>query len=54
MSAQAVGGALNKNPICLIIPCHRIIGKNKKLVGFGCGINNKEKLLDLVNIYYEV
>lgn len=54
MSAQAVGGALNKNPIYLIIPCHRIIGKNKKLVGFGCGINNKAKLLDLENIYYEV
>ncbi len=54
MSAQAVGGGLNKNPICLIIPCHRIIGKNKKLVGFGGGINNKAKLLDLEKINYEV
>lgn len=35
MSAQAVGGAARENLICIIIPCHRVIGKNKKLVGYG-------------------
>ena len=45
MSAQAVGGALHNNPICLIIPCHRIIGTNGSLTGYGGGINNKKYLL---------
>ena len=46
MSAQAVGQAVSKNPICIIIPCHRVIGSNKKLVGFTGGINNKIGLLN--------
>ncbi len=45
MSSQAVGGAVGRNPICIIIPCHRIIGSNKKLVGFGGGLHNKISLL---------
>lgn len=45
MSAQAVGGALHSNPICIIIPCHRVVGKNNCLVGYGGGINNKRQLL---------
>ena len=45
MSAQAVGGAVGANPICIIIPCHRVIGKNNKLVGYGGGLNNKIELL---------
>lgn len=53
MSAQAVGGALHKNPICLIIPCHRIIGKSNSLVGFGGGIKNKMNLLKLEGSYKE-
>lgn len=51
MSAQAVGGALHRNPFCLIIPCHRVIGKNNSLVGYGGGINNKLNLLKLEGSY---
>lgn len=46
-SAQAVGGAVGWNPICLIVPCHRVIGANGKLVGYGGGMNNKIALLRL-------
>jgi O-6-methylguanine DNA methyltransferase len=42
---RAIGQANNKNPIAIIIPCHRVIGKNGKMVGFGGGIDTKEKLL---------
>ena len=45
MSAQAVGGAVGWNPICIIIPCHRVIGANGALVGYGGGIENKVALL---------
>lgn len=47
MSSQAVGNALGANPICLIIPCHRVIGKNGKLTGYHGGLKNKENLLIL-------
>lgn len=47
MSAQAVGGAAGWNPICLIIPCHRVVGNNGNLTGYGGGIENKVKLLKL-------
>jgi methylated-DNA-[protein]-cysteine S-methyltransferase len=50
MSVQAVGGAVGKNPICIIIPCHRIIGANNKLGGFSGGILNKIALLKLEGI----
>ena len=45
MSAQAIGGAVRKNPISIIIPCHRVIGAGKKLVGYGGGLDLKIKLL---------
>ena len=45
MSSQAVDGAVDRNPICIIIPCHRVIGSNKKLIGFGGEIKNKIGLL---------
>lgn len=44
---RAVGMANNKNPIVILIPCHRIIGHNGKLVGFAGGLGLKQKLLDL-------
>lgn len=47
MSAQAVGGAVGFNPICIIVPCHRVMGTNGKLTGYGGGIKNKEMLLKL-------
>ena len=47
MSAQAVGGAVGFNPICIIIPCHRVVGTNGSLTGYGGGIKNKIGLLTL-------
>lgn len=46
-ACRAVGSANNKNPIPIIIPCHRVIGSTGKLVGFAGGLNLKEKLLNL-------
>lgn len=45
MSAQAVGGAVGRNPICLIIPCHRVVGANGNLTGYSGGLQNKIALL---------
>lgn len=45
MSAQAVGGAVGWNPIGIIIPCHRVVGANGNLTGYGGGIKNKIALL---------
>ena len=46
-AVRAVGGALNKNPVSIIVPCHRVIGASGKLVGFAGGLKNKSTLLDL-------
>ena len=46
MSAQAVGQAVRANPICIIIPCHRVIGSNGQLTGFSGGIDKKKLLLE--------
>lgn len=45
MSAQAVGGAVGHNPICIIIPCHRVIGANGNLTGYDGGVDKKVILL---------
>lgn len=45
MSAQAVGGAVGSNPISIIIPCHRVIGKTGNLTGYGGGLSLKTALL---------
>ncbi len=47
MSAQAIGGAIGKNPIAIIIPCHRVVGKNGKLTGYRYGMDKKISLLAL-------
>ncbi len=47
MSAQAVGGAVGHNPVALIIPCHRVVGSNGSLTGYGGGIRKKIYLLKL-------
>ena len=44
---RAVGGANNKNPLPLLVPCHRVIGKNGDLVGYAAGLKIKQFLLDL-------
>lgn len=46
MSAQAVGGAVGRNPISVIVPCHRVIGSNGSLTGYSGGLEIKKKLLD--------
>lgn len=50
MSAQAVGGAVGYNPIPIIIPCHRVVGKNYNLVGYSEGLDIKIMLLTLENV----
>jgi methylated-DNA-[protein]-cysteine S-methyltransferase len=46
-AVRAVGGAIGKNPISIITPCHRVIGTSGKLTGFAGGLENKKCLLDL-------
>ncbi len=48
-ASRAVGMANNKNPITIIVPCHRVIGSNKKLVGYAGGLDMKEYLLEMEN-----
>lgn len=50
MSAQAVGGAVGRNPMCIIIPCHRVIGADGSLTGYGGGMWRKVRLLELEKI----
>ena len=40
MSSQAVGGAVGWNPICIIVPCHRVVGANGNLTGYAGGITS--------------
>ena len=47
MSAQAVGGAVGKNPIAILIPCHRVIGSDGSLTGYAAGVDKKQALLAL-------
>lgn len=47
MSAQAVGGAVGRNPISILIPCHRVIGSDGSLTGYAGGLARKAYLLDL-------
>jgi methylated-DNA-[protein]-cysteine S-methyltransferase len=44
-AVRAVGGANNKNPIGIVVPCHRVIGSNGKLVGYAGGLDKKDMLL---------
>ncbi len=46
-AARAVGGANNRNPIAIVVPCHRVIGAAGTLVGYGGGLNRKQQLLAL-------
>ena len=46
-ASRAVGGACNKNPIAIVIPCHRVVGSNGNLTGFAGGLTVKETLLQL-------
>lgn len=46
-AARAVGMVMNRNPIPIVLPCHRIVGASGSLVGYGGGLERKEKLLRL-------
>ena len=46
-AARAVGGALNRNPVPIVVPCHRVVGASGSLVGYAGGLERKEKLLAL-------
>ena len=46
-ATRAVGGANNKNPLGIVVPCHRVIGANGKMVGYAGGVEFKEYLLQL-------
>lgn len=46
-ASRAVGMANNKNPMMIVVPCHRVIGSNGKLIGYGGGLDMKKMLLDL-------
>lgn len=45
--AQDVGAAVGRNPLCVIVPCHRVVGKNGNLTGYAGGLKRKRFLLDL-------
>jgi len=45
-ASRAIGGANNKNPVAIILPCHRIVGTNGKLVGYAGGLDKKQWLLE--------
>lgn len=53
-AVRAVGTANGKNPISIIVPCHRVIGKNGKLTGYAGGVERKQKLLELEGIQLSV
>lgn len=49
LSCRAIGMANHNNPIAIVVPCHRVIGSNHKLVGYGGGLDKKIFLLELEN-----
>lgn len=52
-SARAVGSAVGRNPVSLIIPCHRVIGSDGSLTGYAGGIDRKRLLLDMEGIPFK-
>ena len=46
-AARAIGGAINRNPIPIVLPCHRVVGASGSLVGYAGGLERKEALLRL-------
>ncbi len=50
---RAVGTAIGANPVAIVIPCHRVIGKNGTLTGYSGGLDVKEKLLELEGIQFK-
>lgn len=52
-AVRAVGTAIGKNPIAIIVPCHRVISANGKIGGYAYGVDKKQKLLDLERNFNE-
>ena len=46
-TAQQVGTAVGRNPLSIVVPCHRVVGKDGKLTGYAGGLERKKFLLDL-------
>ena len=46
-ASRAVGGAVGRNPVSIVVPCHRVIGSNGSLTGYGGGLERKTALLEL-------
>lgn len=53
MSAQAVGNAVGRNPVSILIPCHRVLGANSRITGYTGGLDKKRCLLQHENIPYK-
>lgn len=51
-SAQAVGGAVGRNPLCLLIPCHRVVGARGQLIGYAGGLSRKQSLLEIEGVVF--
>jgi len=49
-AARAVGGAMNRNPVPIVLPCHRVVGSDGRLVGYGGGLERKIALLRLEGV----
>jgi methylated-DNA-[protein]-cysteine S-methyltransferase len=49
-AARAIGGAMNRNPIAIVLPCHRIVGAGGALTGYGAGLHRKRFLLELEKV----
>ncbi len=49
-ASRAVGGALNRNPIAIVLPCHRVVGAGGRLVGYAGGLDRKRALLELEGV----
>ena len=47
VTAQQIGAAVGRNPLSIVVPCHRVIGSNGKLTGYAGGLPRKRRLLDL-------
>ena len=50
MSAQAVGSAVGRNPLSILVPCHRVVGSDGSLTGYAGGLERKARLLALEGV----
>jgi methylated-DNA-[protein]-cysteine S-methyltransferase len=50
LASRAVGAAVGRNPITIVVPCHRVIGENGTLTGYAGGLHRKQALLDLEGV----